>query len=70
MADGETKKRRYKNRAPTGSPMGFTLFIAYFGALVYFIQHSHGFWGFLFSFVQAAIWPAYVLHAVLKLLNI
>lgn len=52
------------------SPMGWIFFTAYIGAVVYFVQHSHGFWGFIFSFLQAAVWPAYVLHAVLKLLNI
>lgn len=63
-------KRKYVNRTSAGGPVGFTLFVAYFGALVYFMQHAHGFWAFVFSFIQAAIWPAYVLHAVLKLLQI
>lgn len=52
------------------APMGWVLFTAYFGALVYFIQRSDGFWEVVFSFLQAAVWPAYVLHAVLKILNI
>jgi hypothetical protein len=53
-----------------GGPLGGVFFIMYFGALVYFIQQSDTFWGFLFAFVQAAIWPALVLYKVLGMLNI
>jgi len=62
-------KEKYK-RAPKGGPVGFTLFVAYFGALVYFINHAHSFWAVVFAFIQAAIWPGYVLYYVLVLLHV
>lgn len=53
-----------------GGPIGFTLFLAWIGALVYFVQLSEGFWGFILAFLKACVWPAYVLHAVLGALRI
>lgn len=53
-----------------GGPMGFVLFMAWIGALVYFVQQSEGFGGFILAILKSAIWPAYVLHSVLELLNI
>jgi hypothetical protein len=49
---------------------GYILFVAYIGALIYFIDRNEGFWGGVLAFLQAAVWPAYVLHAVLSLLKI
>ncbi len=51
-------------------PVGYVLFVGYIGAAIYFAQLSHGFWGFLLALLQAAVWPAYVLHDVLQLLNV
>lgn len=53
-----------------GGPMGFVLFMAWIGALVYFVQQSEGFSGFLLAVIKSIVWPAYILHAVLGLLNI
>jgi hypothetical protein len=57
-------------KAVQNGQWGWILFMAYIGALIYFFQRADNFWGYLLSFLQAAVWPAYVLHAVLKLLNI
>jgi len=48
--------------------MGFILFLAWFGALVYFINHANGFWEVVLAFLQACVWPALVLYKVLELL--
>ena len=53
-----------------GGPVGGTLFLAWAGALVYFVQNSVGFGGFLLAIIKSCVWPAYVVHSVLKLLNI
>lgn len=57
---------------PGGSagPWGFFFVVAYVGAAVYFVQNSAGFWGFILALLKAIVWPAYVLHAVLKLLGV
>jgi hypothetical protein len=49
---------------------GYVLFVGYIGALIYFLERNVGFWGNILAFLQAAVWPAYVLHAVLKMLKI
>lgn len=51
-----------------GGPLGFVFFVAWFGALVYFIDTANGFWEVVFAFIQACIWPAIVLYHVLELL--
>ena len=53
-----------------GGPTGFVFFVAWFGAVVYFVQQSVGFWGFWLALLKACVWPAYVLYHVLLLLNI
>lgn len=51
-----------------GGPFGFVLFVAWFGALVYFVNHAQGFWEVALAFLQACVWPALVLYRVLELL--
>jgi hypothetical protein len=53
-----------------GGPQGFVLFVAWVGAVVYFVQNSAGFWGFILAVLKACVWPAFVLHRVLQILNI
>jgi hypothetical protein len=47
-------------------PAGFMAFVAWFGAVVYFVHQSQGFWGFILAILKACVWPAYVVyHALL-----
>jgi len=50
-------------------PMGFVLFVAYIGAVIYFFQQSATFWGFILALLKAAVWPAYVMYHALQLLH-
>lgn len=50
-------------------PMGFVLFVAWVGAVVYFVGNVDGFWNIIVAFLQACVWPAYVLYYVLQLLG-
>ena len=59
-----------KIKVKVDSHWGYILFVAYVGALVYFVDRNEGFWGVVLAFLQAAVWPAYVLHAVLGVLGI
>ncbi len=59
-----------KMKVKVDNPWGFVLFVAYFGALVYFIERNEGFWGVLLAFLQAALWPAYVVYEALTRLSI
>jgi hypothetical protein len=50
-------------------PIGFVFFVAFFGAAVYFVQQSEGFWGFIFAILKAVVWPGFAIYHVLKLLG-
>ncbi len=51
-------------------PSAYIWFMAWVGALVYFVQQSEGFGGFFVAIFKACVWPAYVLHRVLELLSL
>ena len=38
------------------------------GALVYYIQHAHGFWPVVLGILKALVWPAFVIYVLLKFL--
>lgn len=59
-----------KETIKVDSGLGYIFFMAYIGALVFFIERNVGFWGDVLAFLQAAVWPAYVLHEVLGSLGI
>ena len=65
-----TREKISKVRVMNQGPVAFSLFTAWVGALVYFVQRGHGFWGFILAVLKSFVWPAYVLHAVLKLLHV
>jgi hypothetical protein len=37
------------------------------GALVYYIQHAHGFWGVALGILKALVWPAFFVYNLLKM---
>jgi len=39
------------------------------GALVFYIQHAHGFWGVIVGILKALVWPAFVIYDLLKFLS-
>jgi len=39
------------------------------GALVYFWQQADVWWEYLFSFVQAVLWPAWMVYDLFQVLN-
>lgn len=61
---------RKKETVKVDSGLGYVFFMAYIGALIYFIERNIGFWGDVLAFLQAAVWPAYVLYEVLTRLSI
>ena len=67
MAKNEKNVIKVVNK---GGPVGGVLFMAWVGALVYFVQQSVGFGEFILAVLKACVWPAYVVHSVLGLLNL
>ena len=51
-------------------PQGFILFLAYLGAVVYFIEQSSGFFGFIWALLKAIVWPAIVVYNVFELFGV
>lgn len=49
---------------------GGAYFVAMIGAIIYFVQHSFGFWGFVLAVLKGIVWPAYLVHAGLKALGV
>jgi hypothetical protein len=37
------------------------------GALVYYLQHAHGFWAVVLGILKALVWPAFLVYHLLKL---
>ena len=59
-----------RKRGVAGGPWWFILLLAYIGAAIYFISISDGsFWGVILGFLQAIVWPVYVVYHVLVLLG-
>lgn len=51
-------------------PVGFTLFLAFIGAAVYFVNQVDGFWNIIFALLKAAVWPAILLHSIFQYLGV
>lgn len=50
-------------------PLGFVLFMAWAGAVVYFVGRVDGLGNIIEAFFKACVWPAYVTYHVLQLLG-
>lgn len=48
--------------------MGYVLFMFWVGALVYFVQNSEGFGGFLLAILQSIVWPAILIFKVFQMI--
>ncbi len=53
-----------------GGPTGFVLFVAWFGALIYFTQQATGLWELFLAFLKACVWPAYLLYHLMQTLGV
>jgi len=50
-------------------PTGFVYLVAYIGAAIYFVEHNADtVGGLVLGLLQAAVWPAYAVYHLLKLL--
>lgn len=50
-------------------PLGWALFVAWAGALVYFVHDAKNFGDVLWGFLESIVWPGIVMYQVLQLLN-
>lgn len=54
----------------SSGPLGFTLFLGFIGALIYFINLSHGFWEVVLAILKACVWPVYIVYYSLQSLGV
>ncbi len=49
---------------------GGVYFLAFVGALIYYLQHSTSFWNGIVGIIKAIFWPAVIIYKVLELLKL
>ncbi len=59
-----------KNNNICNGASGTIYGLGFIGALVYFLQHSIGFWPSVLSILKAIAWPAMLVYNLLKFLQI
>ena len=57
-------ERRWRDRSAGGGNAVYGLGLI--GALVYYIQHAHGFWAVVLGILKALVWPAFVVYDLLR----
>jgi hypothetical protein len=57
--------RGWSNRGGGGNAV---YVLGLIGALVFYIQHAHGFWGVILGILKGLVWPAFVIYDLLKFL--
>lgn len=70
MAAKTTKSDKSVKMVNRGAPAGGAFLLTYVGALIYFVDQAEGFWEVVLAFLQAAVWPAYLVNKIFTLLQI
>jgi hypothetical protein len=52
-----------------GSGGGAVYGLGLIGALVYYVQQAHGFWGVVLGILKGIVWPAFLVYDALKSLG-
>jgi hypothetical protein len=48
---------------------GCSYFLGFLGAAIYYVSQATGVWGGIVGILKATIWPAFLIHAVLKFIG-
>jgi hypothetical protein len=62
----DTKDRNWGGRGRSGN---LAYILALIGAMVYFIQHAHGFWPVVLAILKAFVWPVFLVYDVLRFIH-
>jgi hypothetical protein len=63
-------EKQSNKRIKVSSPSTGIYFLAFVGALVYFIQHAVTFWAGVVGFFKAIFWPAVIMYKLLEYFKI
>jgi hypothetical protein len=55
-----------RTAAPAGTGSGAVYGLGFIGAVVYYFQQADGFWEFVLGFLQAIVWPAFLVYELLQ----
>ena len=66
MADREIHHHHAKGRGGAGNAL---YGLGIFGAAVYYVQASTGFWGGVLGLLKALVWPAMLVYRVFDMLK-
>lgn len=50
--------------------IGWAMFTAYIGSVIYFFNNDPTFWGFILALLKSIVWPAYVIYESLGALGV
>jgi hypothetical protein len=48
---------------------GCSYFLGFFGAAIYYVSQAAGVWGGIVGILKAMVWPAFLVHALLKFIG-
>jgi hypothetical protein len=57
------------SRIREGGTAGCAYFLGFIGAAVYYISQATGFWMGVVGFLKALVWPAFLVHGLLKFIG-
>ena len=71
MAKKSVKKDKCKVSVRKPCPGGCCAVygLGFVGALVYYISTANGFWGVIWGFLKALVWPAFLIFHLMKSLG-
>ncbi len=65
----KSKKCSSSSGNSAGGMGGFTYFLFFLGALIFYIQQSGSFWEYVIAVLKALVWPAFLIYQVLTFIN-
>lgn len=59
-----------KGHSQAAGPGGYVFFVAWIGAVIYFVNQVDGFWNIVLAVLKSFVWPGYLVYHILGLLHI
>jgi hypothetical protein len=66
----EVKTAKSKHVDKAAGPGGFVFFVAWVGAVIYFVGQVDGFWNIMVAILKSFVWPAYLVYYLLGFLGV
>ena len=63
------REKSFKHDMRSCGPAGAVYGLGFIGAAVYYISQATSFWMGVLGFLKALVWPAFLVHGLLKFLG-